>query len=377
MQQLTAGPRSGYTAAQVTSLLQADALTVGYGLEILDGQDGFLADISDDLAAGEVDRDCTAAVHGTCKLSISRSLAWGAVRVRPYMTLSGVGLAKVRWNLGVYLLTTPEDVVGESPQTYAVTGYDKLYLLSQVIGTSYSVAAGSNVLAAVRALITASGAGGAVLLDGTKGANTLASDLVWPLDESHTPTYLEVINDLLLTIAYRPLWCDQDGAFRSDPYLDPATRPVEWTHDVTNPRTSLVGVSRSQTYDLFDVPNWWRFVQRGLDAPPSEGSGQYTVVNQSGGPNSIDTLGYTKRKVVYLDATDAPSLVSQGNQTVANDTLITRVLKVTTAPFPGAGHEDTVRYVDPALGGTVTCQVRAWTLDLAGGDMSQTWAVLS
>lgn len=375
MQQLTAAPRDNLTDDQVTSILQSDALSVDYGVERLDGNDAWVEDISTDVTGGEVDRSNFANIHGSCKLNISRALQWGAVRARPYMLLTGAGLT-ARFNLGVYILTTPDRPVGQTPATYAAVGYDKLYLLSQEIGDGYSVATGAVVLDQVRALITASGAGGSVLLDSSANAATLTSDMVWTLDANSPPTYLRVINDLLATISYRGMWVDQDGAFRSEPYVTPADRAIEYTFTAGDPNLSLVGVNRTQNQDLFPVPNWWRFIRRGLTVPPTEGAGQYTVQTVASDPTSAASLGYFKRSVVFFDAVDEASLQAQGDRQVATDRQVTQMLKLTTAPFPLAGHFDVYQYVDAALG-TLKVQESSWTLPLDGTDMTRAWQVVS
>lgn len=375
MQQLNAAPRDNLTVAQVTSILQSDALSVDYGVERLDGNDAVIEDISTDVVGGQVDRSNFANIHGTCKLSISRPLQWGAVRARPYMLLTGAGLT-ARFNLGVYILTTPDRPVGETPATYAAVGYDKLYLLSQQIGDGHSEPAGSVVLDRVRSMITASGAGGSVLLDSAANGKTLTADKVWTLDANKPPTYLGVINDLLATIGYRGMWVDQDGAFRSEPYITPANRAIEYTFSADDPYLSLVGVSRTESQDLFPVPNWWRFIRRGLTVAPVEGAGQYTVQTADADPTSATSLGYFKRSVVFFDAVDEASLQTQGDQQVATDRQVTQTLKLTTAPFPLAGHFDIYQYVDAALG-TLKVQESTWSLPLNGADMTREWQVVS
>lgn len=363
------------TAAQI-GVLQAPVLEVDFGVETLDSNDVVTGDITADVVTGEVDRDNYATVHGTCKLDIVRALQWGAVRVRPYMVLQANGLA-FRWNLGVYILTTPDRPVGESPATYSATGYDKLYLLGQLIGDTYSVAAGTDVLTAVAAAITSSGVGGQVNIDGTAAGKTLASDLVWPLDEQNQATWLRVINDLLATIGYRGMYADRDGALRAEPYVTPADRSPLWAFDADDELLSLVGFDRTETQDLWPVPNWWRFIQRGLATAPTEGAGQYTVATADDDPTSAASLGYTKRSVVFLDAADQDSLVAQGNQQVATDRQVTQTLDITTAPFPIAWHFDVYTYADSQLGGEVKVQSASWTLPLDGSDMTHKWEVVS
>lgn len=372
MQLLTAAPRDGFTTAQVTAMLVAPDLRVDYGCELLDASLNLVADISADVSGGVVHRSNYADIHGTLDLTISRALAWGKDRVRPYMVLGSVsaGVAGCRWNLGVYLLTTPTLPLGETPVSYSVSGFDQLYLLRDNIGDSYPVAAGANVLTSVASALTAAGITAPVLLDTTAGASVLASTRTWPLTSSESPTWIQVINDLLAAISYRGIWCNPDGAFVSGPYANPATRPVEWTFLVGDPTTGVVAAQRSVVNDLWSMPNWWRFLQNGLAAAPVEGTGMYTTTNASTGPSSIASIGRTVHAPVrFLDAVDDASLQAQGDAIKAVDMRTSEVITAKLSPFPAAWHFDVCQWSDPALGASRKAQCRSWSLPLDGSDM--------
>lgn len=379
MQLLTASPRQSLTDAVVSALLTADALTVSSGCELLDGDDELVGDITDDFVGGTIRRECLAAVHGTCSLQLTRDLAWGRQRVRPYMTLEAdlpsTGHVQARFNLGVFVLTTPTQSLEPEP-IYQVDGYDKLHLLQAQVGDSYSVAAGTGYLAAVRTAIVAAGAGERVLLDSTALAKVLPAAMTWPLDSSTETKWLNIVNDLLAAVGYRGVWTDQDGYFRSEPSRPPAERPLEWRFDVDDARTTIVGDERVLTADTWGVPNWWRFLRRAVDTSPSEGSGQYTVANDSDGPTSLARLGRRVPKVVWLDAADQASLVAQGDTIVAADRRVTATLELTTGPFPIAGHFDVASYSDALAPGQGRLQARSWELPLDGSDMRWTWEVV-
>lgn len=372
MQPLTIAPRDGLTAAQVTGILTAPALSVDYGCELLDASLKVVSDISADVAGGTVHRDNYAAVHGTVDLTISRSLAWGRDRVRPYMVLSAGGV-KARFNLGVYLLSTPACALQENPITYAVTGYDQIHLLQDNVGDSYSVAAGANVLAAVQAVMTGAGITAPVLLDSSASASVLQTPLTFPLTTSSSPTWLQVINALLAAISYQGIWCDWDGAFRSGPYVVPSLRSPEYVFAVGDLRVGVVAAARTVTNDLWGVPNWWRFVRNGLTTPPVESAGQYTVQNVSTGPSSQTSIGRTVHApVVYLDAVDQASLQAQGDALVATAMRASEVITAKLSPFPIAWHWDISTYSDAVLGDDRKAQCRSWALPLDGSDMDYT-----
>lgn len=350
--------RDGYTADQVRALLTADSVEVSAGCDLIDASNVFVDDISDDFDGGSISHDNYATVHGSCRLSITRALTWGKDRVRPWMTVGGV-----RFNLGVYVLTTPDTKRGEEPITYDVTGYDLLHLLQDGPGDTYTVVAGTTYTQAVRDVITASGIGARVLLDGTRQDATLPATRVWALT-GDGPSWLSVVNDLLREIGYDGIHADEDGNLRSGPFQDPAVAPSEWTFDTSDPRTNIVHEDRTETEDVWGAPNHWRFVRSRMDTQPVEGDGIYAVTNQSDGPTSIDSLGRTVRKVVFLDAADQATLEAQGDKIVTEDRQVAHEFDLTVDPLPAMGHRDVVTLVD--AGSSDKMPVASWSLNLNG-----------
>jgi hypothetical protein len=373
VQSLTAPPRTAYSAAQITALLVAPDLEVDFGVERLSPTLALLEDISADVSGGTVRHDNLANTHGTIEgLTISRALAWGVDRLRPYMLLSSpsVGVSGVRFNQGVFIPTTSPDLtLGETPQSYTVTGFDQLVLLLDNVGDSYSVAAGVNVLVAVRAVLTAAGIVAPVLLDSSGSAKTLATVMTWVQSSSESATWLRICNELLAAIGYRGIWCDQDGAFCSSPYVLPADRPSEWRFDVGSLTVGMVAEARTVTSDVWGQPNRWRFVRNDLTTAPTEGAGRYTTDNTVTGPSSQAALGHIARAPVqYLDATSQADLVVQGNRIKAAAMATNEVVSAKVSPFPIAWHADRVTYADPALGVDREAQCRSWSLPLDGSD---------
>ena len=364
MQNLTAPPRDSLTAAQVTTLLTGDRLSVAAGLELLDTNNNLVSDITADFVSGSVDRQNFATVHGTCKLVIARQLAWGKDRVRPYMTLSNAGIS-ARFNLGVFVMTTPDSIRNETPLSYDVSGFDLLYLLQAGPSDTYVVASGVTYLAAVQGVLTASGVGVGVSLDGTSGATTLPSPMVWCLDPTNPESWLSIINDLLSAISYRGLWANENGTFRSAPYVNPSVRTVEWTLDTSNNKTNLVGDNRKLISDVYGSKNQWKFVRTQMSVQPIIGAGIYIVDNPSTGRTSQAALGRIVRAPAqFLTAADQPSLVAQGDAIVAANQAISRQFEINVDPLPIAGHFDVIQFND--AGDSDKCQVSAWNLPLDG-----------
>jgi hypothetical protein len=343
-------------------MLTSPGVTITSGLDLLDTSNAFVEDISDDLIGGDVSRSNYATVHGTCSLALTRELAWGRDRVRPWMEVTD-GLTTARWNLGVFVLTTPDNGRGEDPPTWEVQGYDLLHLLQDGPGDTYVVTAGTTYLQAVRDVVTASGVGATLRLDGTGQDTALPADMVWCLTEEGV-SWLRIINDMLEAIGYRALWVNAEGELRSAPYVSPSSRPVEWVFDTSDESTNIVGEDRTETADVWGAPNHWRFVRKNMTAQPAEGAGIYTVENVSDGPTSQNSLGRVVRKVTFLEAANQTSLAAQGDRIVATDLAVSRRFDIDVDPLPIAGHFDVVQLVDG--GESVKCQVVSWSLPLDG-----------
>ena len=390
MQGLLDAPRQGLTTNQVGQLIShSTGVEYGFGVDLLDSADQFAEDITDTVLASGlvVSRTMANTVHGQLQLQTTRALQWGRDRLQPYQLLSAPGLPTARFNLGVFVATSPSVDVNRQTLLYPVAGWDKIYLLTSPVGDSYTVPAGTNVLGKVTSLIAEAGAGSNVRLDGTKATAVTAADKSYPLGGGTDWRFIDIINDLLKSIAYRGLWADQDGAYRSEPEIAPALRspefilgdgdtdldrfidPDHFYHSIVRSAPKVV------TQDRWGVPNWWRFVQNGLSFAPIEGSGQYTVTDASS-PTGSDTTGLIMRKTLFLDATDQASLVSQGDLIVAADKNVAETITLETAPLPIAGHADVLLYSNPRLpGGTVRKVVAdSWSLPLTGLPPVMSWS---
>lgn len=375
MQPLTAVPRDELTAEQVVTLIQdAPGIIIGRGCELVDMNLALIEDISPDFAGGSVSRQSYATLHGTANLEISRDLDWGTAIVRPYMTMSD-GATSARFNLGAYFTSVPRHDVGESVPTYAVEGYDILLALDDPVGEAYAVDAGTPVIIAVEDIMAQQGYTQHVI-DRSAAALVLPSAMVWPFDEK--TTWLTIVNDLLATIGYAGVWSDWDGRLRCQPYQSPSQRRPEWQYSA-DPYTSMLTPHRSIERDFFKAPNRWVFYrQNNTDgAPPTEGNGLYTYVNEREGDTSVEARGgRVITRPVGVDAADHASLVATATRIIDNDLRIKTSIPAGTAPNPLHWHFDRLELADPALGPIADVLDTAWTLPLDGGDMTHEWTVL-
>lgn len=395
MQLLTSAPRDSLTADQVRFLLlETPNTTYVKGLELLDANLTVLDDLSDDLQGGQIIRTMNADVHGTCSLQIATDINYLTQLVRPYMTLEADGLS-ARFYLGAYVLRKPSTVYGASIPSNSVDGSDRLWLLNRPADPW--VAYGTDtVLQSVLLALAAAGVSG-VLIDGSAQDIPMPADRVWPMfgtmsdgtDANGTTTWLQIVNALLQMIGYRGLWCDWMGLYRSEPYLDPASRASEFTFDYDDALRVTITPDRTVERDLSSLPNRWVFVQQnaitadGVSITPAEGAGLY-IVDHSQDPSAPGYRNGARWSTapVQIATADQPSLVTLGDAAVAADERVAQTLTVTTAPFPAAWHWDLYSYSDSELGGLMRVEETAWTLDLGQNgappaDMQRTWSVVA
>ena len=356
------------TAAELVTLLEGPGFEVDAGLDLLDADENFVADISEFLvpSGSFVDRGVYRTLHGSGTLVLSTEIDWGSQRLRPWMSITDGTLTET-WYLGVYLPSTPVRPLGETPITYTVQCFDKLEILNHPYGSSYALASGAVILDAVADLI--SGAGESKLLvDSDEAATTLASARVWPIDPE-TST-LSIVNDLLGMIGYRSLWVDRDGYYRASRYVEPSGLAPVWTFSAQS-TTTTVGESRMFEADYFSVPNRWVFIRNDPESGlPATDDGLYVVTNQSDGATSIDARGRTITRVEFVDAATQAALESQGDRMVEADKRLIQRTSITAAPNPVMWHFDAVTYVDSEVPTSDRWLVTDWTLPLDGADMT-------
>lgn len=361
--------RDGLTAAQVASLIRdSSAIEVTSGLEIVDLSLNLVQDITDDFLGGSITRANYATLHGTADLNVTRDLDWGTALIRPYMTITDQVLT-ARFNMGVYLTSSPRTEAGEDPVTHAVAAYDILHWLNTPVGEAFVVAAGTGYLAAIETILIAQGIL-AYQIDQTQVAQVLPTAKAWAMDD-HT-TWLNICNDLCAAVGYQGIWSDWDGRLRIQQYLLPSDRSVEWVYDI-EASTSMLAPNRAVIRDWFDVPNRWVYFwsKDPEGAAPVEGAGLYVFNNTLEGPTSQAARGRViSAKPEQIDAVDQTALVAAAQQKIDADLRLKTTFEVITSPNPLHWHFDKVTMMDPALGPISDALSVRWTLPLNGDDMT-------
>lgn len=384
MQPVNAAPRENILASDVWGLLQGDdVVEASYGIRWLSNALALKGDVSQYANPGSyIEFDSTSIVNASVTLYLDSDCPVDYVTdfVQPYMTLRNpdTGLS-ADFRLGVYTLQTPNYDNSVSPSVLTLTGYDLMYFLNQIVGDSYEALAGANPVEAAVQIVGEIFPGATVQYEPTD--TVLTQDMVWPFSSTNSQiTYMSIINSLLQSAGYAPVWVDWEGQFQMHPYVSATIKPYEFTMDV-NDSKSVLSASRTSTQDFFDVPNYWRFVMDNQDATPVEGVNQFTYIDYAEqNPGSYPNRGRYIRKVAYVSAADYLSLVAFATQQIVKDLSPAETFQVQTSVLPLAWRDDQILYKDPNLANVPPVktperhtQSLRWTLPLDGsGDMSWT-----
>jgi hypothetical protein len=247
---------TSYRWEVLTHSAGVDTLT-GY----LDGVVGGSASLSEQLYA---------AVKGSGNLKVAdlgkaqpgfmrvRDLVLTSARLRPVLVVEG--LPEIP--LGVFLIAAAPEEWSDTGRILSLELLDRATVLDQdSVEATYTVDAGTGILAAVATVISSSGE--AITVDATV-TDTLSSAMVWPVGTSK----LLIVNDLLGALNYNSLWVDGNGSFRATPYVLPADRSLTYellnvARELVDGEKSIYGKNWSRDQDLFAVPNKVIAVQSG------------------------------------------------------------------------------------------------------------------
>lgn len=359
------------TLAEYITLLEADDLHIDAAAILLDADESFLADVSEDLSGAVVSRNMFRPIHGECRVAISRRLQWQRHRVKLSQTITSyTANLTATWDRGVWVLSTPERRIGETPESFDVVGWDKTVLLDTPCGRTFSMPSGSTPLTVVEGILSTEIANaGTVTLDQTAVATATDVDRVWAADV----TWLTIVNECLAAVGYEGVWCDEAGTWRARPYRQPSERTPAWSFSAES-ASSIVGEDRVESSDTTDTPNVWVGFRRNVDAP-ADGAGRVEVVDLADGDTSLAARGgRVVRWVGEFDAIDDTVLLTMVQAKAASDRMVARKLALTTGVVPLLWHLDVVQLTDAAITGSDRWAVEEWSSDLFGEvEMGHRW----
>ncbi len=328
--------RGGLSAEAVEALIRGRHVAPTFGVDMVDIASGRVVDVSDVVEDVTIEYNRDADVRRQLRVTLSDTLDWQAVRLRPWQAFGSA-----RFNLGLFGLETPKSRTARS--RIDGQGYDLGSQLGDQVDDTIVAETGGGVLSFVDDVIARAAVPGLdVRLDPTAAAATFPVDLTWALNVAKPDTFQQIADDALAAIVYRPLWVDPDGRARSAPLLPLADRPPEWLFDVKDMRFDIVEPAITVTDEGFQPTNWWGFIYSELGTRPVDGAGMY-IVDRSAGGRKV-------RKWVPLNVTEQAALEAQGADQVAREMAARRTVAFTTGPMPHLDHEDIVEWRSPMLG---------------------------
>ena len=354
--------RNGYASAQVRAALVSGNRQMSFRYELLDSANAHKGYLTDVLGA-TVTVDSEAEIKRTASIQLREdgSIDYLSDRIKPWVRLLMPDGGYAEFPQGVFLPATPpreSDAAGVIQRK--VEAYDQgLVLVEDRVGVRYVVAAGTNYIAAVKAVLDGAGL---TMQNLQATAETLPAARDWAIGT----TKLRIVNDLLAAINYLPLWFDENGRATAQAYLSPDSRAPEYAYATNDESVILPGVKNS--LDTFAVPNRWIVVVSEPDRAPLIAT--YTNTN----PSSRTSTVSRGRTIV-----DFREGVEGSGQTVL-EALVERMafeasqvyeeVELSTMLMPMHSHLDVVTLRHTALSISAKFSELSWSMELkAGGSM--------
>lgn len=286
----TAGTGNPYTSDDILGG-RVRARKESYLFDLLDINGAFLSTVSPGRdAPATIDNDTTRTNLRTLTgLSIDarRQAALNTLvaRIRPRMVLQN----GQSYNLGVFLFGDASRPRRSWGLELGATLVDQTFVLSQQVGRVVSYPVGTNRVAAALALAQE-------VISGPVSVMASASTTVSPKAYQPTQTRQEIINDLLASAAYLPVYFDNNGTMIMRPIpAIPATIPdFGYERGLMVGSSPIIKDSMLESDDLLTAPNRWVVVDTSATDTPIVGS--YDL--PASAPNSIVERGFAVTETI-------------------------------------------------------------------------------
>lgn len=282
---LAARNPNGHAPEEVLAALQgrSGSRRFSFRYQLLDSANRYVQDLGGVLS-GTVSQNWLADIKRTATITLREQggVDYLSDRIQPFVRLHLPPYGTddwVEWPQGVFLLTSPvRKVSAQGVVTREIQGYDQLQVyVEDVVGTRYSLAAGTVVTTAVQTLLASTLDPPAIRL--TPHAGTLVAAKEWEGGTSK----LKILNELLGMINYDSLSFDEEGAAVVSPYRSPQERAEEYTY--ADDDRGLVFPELEQGLDLWGVKNKWVLVVSEPDQPAITAS--YTNANPASPTSTV------------------------------------------------------------------------------------------
>ena len=293
---------------------------------------------------------------------------WLADEIEPVLVIDGVSAP-----LGVFMPEKVTPTTNRGKTTLSIQALDRCWRVrdTKVEGRIY-IAAGTEYLAAVEGLLTASGI--STILK-TPSAAVLAEDREdWQTGDS----YLTIVNTLLKEINYKELWFNDAGFAILEPASVPTADKIQHTltdrkPDPKNPKEAeiiRVHPTITRETDIYEAANV--FICVCSNADKNEPMRAVAVNENPQSPLSVIRRGRRIVKLINVNnIADQTALNEYANRVLYESMTTGETIKVETMLQQGFGAEDvTAIHYGDVFG---ICVEKAWDMQLApGGKMTHT-----
>lgn len=353
--------RNGFTAEQVDAALHAPSRRIKFRYDLLDMNNNFkqtLTTVMSDQCSVTMDTTQQIARTAQFMLQDDGSINYLTDRIQPWVLVWVPPNGWAEFPLGVFILSTPPRQTDAAQViTRQINGYDLTQILvDEKVQDRYTVAAGTNYISAVASLLSTAG---------ITQTNLTATSLTLPTAKDYEigTAFIDIINDLLSAINYRPLWFDANGVAQAMPYMSPSVLPPAYTYQ--DDSQSVMTPEVNDNLDLFDVPNVWVCTVDETDTT--------TLVSRyvNDNPNSpTSTVNRGRQIVKYVSGLTAPNqatLDAYAQQQAEQDSQIYNTVVFETAIMPFHEAYDAIQLNYSVMGISDKFFEIGWSLNLAPG----------
>ena len=352
----------GYTHQEVCDALhgRTTARRVSFRFDLLDSSERFVKALNTVLS-GSISMTAGSKIKKSAKFRLEEDpdIDYMSHRIQPFFRLGMPNTGFREWPLGIYLLNSPSRQDSNAKIYRDIDAYDGLQVL---IGDKYEdrhyIAAGTNYVTAVKAILTAAGIT-KINIEAT--AKTLPADIEFDPEMNK----LDIVNYLLKAINYIDLYVDALGYHTSRAYVSPSAAALTYTYQ--DDALSVIRNGLKETVDTFDIPNKFiRYVSN-----PDAATLQSTYTNTD--PTS--PLSTVSRGFTIVDKQRVDDIADQSSL----DALVLRVaeeahqvygdIEFETAMMPIHEVQDVLEIIYSPLNIASRFVETSWTMSLKAGSM--------
>lgn len=273
--------------------------------------------------------------------------------IRPFLIVDDAA-----YPLGDYVISVAETTMSGAGTAMYIEAYDQSLIASQNrLDKRVSFAAGSLYVDTIQGLLQNCGITMVMADPNESTLATVRED--WEVGTS----YLDIVNDLLAEINFKPLWFDNEGFARLQKNIAPSASNIAFEYRANE--MSILSADATSVLDVYNAPNVFIVEVSNPDLPEP-----MRAVSVNEDPGSIlSTIRRGRRIVAPLERLDNISS-QEALQEYADNKRLQSMLSTDTITFetalePGHGVGDVVAVHHPDFSGIY--QETEWEMTLSPG----------